>query len=331
LDGRACSHRDAAGADLDPDIRRFIQSVGAAFARYPDFNAATPMRKRQIAEEVRASWAAGGPVMAKRADFTIPSTLGPLRLRVHNPSPTPRKPALIYLHGGGWTLFSIDTHDRVMREYAARADVVVIGIDYALSPETRFPGALEQIVDAIRWIRQNSNDLDVDPERIALGGDSAGGNLTMAACLKLRDEGEADVVRAMVLNYAAFDMTCSEEAHRRYGGEGYMLASDEMAEFWNHYVEGDADPKNPLLCPLHARLNSLPPAFLAIAECDILAEQNVAMAARLRAAGVPVEAVVYRGASHSFLEAVSIAAISSRALNETSRWLRSTLAHERRA
>jgi acetyl esterase len=325
LDGRTYSTPGAAGADLDPDIRRFIEAVGAAYARYADFDALPWPRKRQIAEEVRSPWAAGGPTMESATELTMPSNVGPVRLRIHNPSPRACKPALIYLHGGGWTLFSIDTHDRLMREYAARADMVVIGVDYALSPEAKFPDALTQVVSAVRWIREHSKMLNVDPERIALGGDSAGGNLTVAACLTLRDAGEPDAVRAMVLNYAAFDVECSAESHGRYGGEGYMLGSDEMQVFWRNYLRDERDATNPLARPIAAQLARLPPAFLAIAECDLLAEQNIAMAERLRAAGVAVNAVVYGGASHSFLEAVSIAAVSDRALDDASSWLCDTM------
>lgn len=325
MDGTSVRNRAEAGGDLDPDIRRFIQEVGASFARHPGFDRLPYPLKRQIAEQVRAPWAAGGPAMAKSMNVTIPSDAGNLTLRVHNPSARSGKPALIYLHGGGWTLFSINTHDRLMREYAGRADVVVIGVDYALSPEAKFPTALEQVVHAVRWARGNSAELDIDPDRVALGGDSAGGNLAMAACLALRVEGEPRAVRAMVLNYAAFARECSAESHRRYGGEGYMLGSDEMAVFWNNYLRDAADANNPLVCPILADLTGLPPAFLAIAECDILAEQSLVMADRLRTAGVQTHAVVYPGASHSFLEAVSIAAVSDRALAQTSQWLLATL------
>lgn len=315
-----------AAADLDPQIRRFVDTVGAAFARYPDFAALPPPRMRQIAEEVRAPWTRGGPLMRDRLDLSISTPTGPIRLRVHRPGTGKDKPALIYLHGGGWTLFSIDTHDRVMREYAARADVVVIGVDYALSPEAKFPAALDQIEQVVHWAREHGEQLGIDGARIALGGDSAGGNLTIATCLKLRDRGDVDAVRAMVLNYSVFDRHSSEQARQRYGGAGYMLASDEMEVFWHNYLRSDADADNPLACPIKADVQGLPPAFLVIPECDLLTEQSVAMAERLRAAGVPTQANIYAGASHSFLEAVSIAELSDRALSDTAQWLRSTLA-----
>jgi acetyl esterase len=316
------------GADLDPEIRRFVQTVGAAFASHVGFETMPPQQQRAVAEDVRAPWAAGGPRMFDTFELQVSTPEGYVRIRVHNPTPRPRKAALVYLHGGGWTLFSIDTHDRVMREYAARAEVTVVGVDYALAPEARFPIALNQVVDVVRWLRTHSDVVSIDPERIAIGGDSAGANLSIAAALSLRDQGEPQALRALVLNYGAFDDHCSENAQRRFGGAGYMLASDEMANFWKIYVGENADCNNPLVCPIRAQLDALPPTFFAIPQCDLLTEQNLEMAERLRLAGVPVEAVLYEGASHSFLEAVSISGLSQRAFEDTSAWLRKTLSRE---
>ena len=129
----------------------------------------------------------------------------------------------------------------------------------------------------------------------------------------------------MVLNYGAFVARSSADACRRYGGPEYMLGCDEMSQYWRNYMRSDQDSGDPLVCPLLATLAGLPPAFLAIAECDILAEQSAEMTRRLQAAGVPVQSVVYPGASHSFIEAMSIAAISNRALTDASEWLRLAL------
>ena len=325
LNNRSTPLRSAAGADLDPEIRRFVREVGEAFRRYPNFNDLPPPDMRQIGEKVRASWAAGGPAMIKRQDRIVPTLAGEVCVRVHNPSVRSGKPALIYMHGGGWTLFSIDTHDRLMREYAARADVVVIGVDYALAPEAKFPIPLEQVVHVIRWAREHSGELDIDADRIALGGDSAGGNLALAASIQLRDAGESETVRALVLNYGCFDTHCSAEALQRYGGADYMLGADEMTWFWNNYLRTADDATHPLACPSNADLRGLPPTSMAIAECDILCEQNERMAEQLKSAGVAVDAAIYPGASHSFLEAMSISALSNRAIDATAQWLRKLL------
>jgi acetyl esterase len=163
---------------------------------------------------------------------------------------------------------------------------------------------------------------------LALGGDSAGGNLTLAACLALRDRRQTRLVRGMLLNYSVFDFECSAWARTTYGGPGYMLGADEMDAFWRNYLRDDADTRNPLACPALAELGGLPPAMLVIPECDLLTEQNLVMADRLRAAGVATAAHVYSGASHSFLEAMSIADVSRRALDDSAHWLREILRGE---
>lgn len=315
----------ARGADLDPEIRRFITEMGLAFGRYPNFNNLSPAEMRRVCEAVRAPWAAGGPAMARQIDRVVPTPVGDVRVRVHNPSAGPTKPALIYMHGGGWKLFSIDTHDRLMREYAARADVVVIGVDYALAPEAKFPVAQHQIAHVVRWARAHAAELEIDSARIALGGDSAGGNLAITTALMLREEGELETVSALVLNYAAIDTYCAPGALQRYGYDGYMLGAEEMRDFWRDYLRSAEDERNPLACPIHADLRGLPPTFMVIPECDILSEQNWRLAKKLQSAGVKVQTSFYPGASHSFLEAMSIAAVSNQALDNTAHWLRQAL------
>jgi acetyl esterase len=314
----------AAGADLDPEIRRFIVEMGQGYARFPNFSKLSLREMRDACEQVRAPWTAGGPVMAERFERIVPTPAGDVRVRIHNPSTGSDKPALIYLHGGGWTVFSIDTHDRLMREYAARADVVVIGVDYALSPEVKFPTAQLQIAHVVRWAREHRAELRIEADRVALGGDSAGANLAITTALRLRDEGEPSAVGALLLNYGAFDTHCAPDALQRYGYDGYMLGADEMVHFWNNYLRSPADASNPLACPVHADLRGLPPVLMVIPECDILTEQNWRLADKLKAAGVAVTTSFYKGASHSFLEAMSIAVITNRALDDSAAWLRAT-------
>ena len=314
---------------LDPQIRQFVNQVSAGFARYPSFDRLPHPEMRRVAEEVRAPWRQGGPKMHSTVERTVPVQGGAIRIRVYDPGLAGVKPALIYLHGGGWTLFSLDTHDRVMREYAARASVVVVGVDYPLSPEAKFPTALDQITQVVRWLGEHGHELDIDAGRLAIGGDSAGGNLAIATCLKLRDAGEPQRLKAMLLNYGGFDPICSEDAARKFGGEGFMLTRDEMNTFWRNYTRGPQDADNPLAAPLRARLEGLPPAFLTIPECDILTEQSLAMSQKLRDAGVAVQAEIYAGATHSFLEAVSVAAVADRALSDGAQWLHATLGQPR--
>ena len=315
----------AAGDDLDPEIRGFVARTAEDLAAYPALSGLPVPEARHILEKVRARWARGGPSMAQTVELDVPARSGPVRLRIHRPAAAGPRPALVYLHGGGWTYFSLDTHDRLMREYAARADVAVIGVDYSLAPEHKYPVALEQLLDVLKGLATAGKALGVDPGRLAVGGDSAGANLAVAACLVLRDSGAPETVRGMVLNYGAFDVLRGAVLEHRYGGPGYMLGSEEMQTYWANYIRSEADLQLPLVCPLRAELTGLPPALLVIPECDLLAEQGRAMADKLRAARVPVQARVYPGATHSFLEAMSVAAVSRRALGDTAIWLRERL------
>lgn len=310
---------------LDPDIRRFVTEMGAAWARHDDLAAASPVAARRIAEEVRAPWARGGPEMAVVTERIVHAANGSVRVRFYDPHADGTKPVLIYLHGGGWTLFSLDTHDRVMREYAARTGMMVVGVDYALSPEAKYPVALEQVVAVARFLRDRGAEVGIDPRCMAIGGDSAGANLALSTCLRLRDEGEPELIRAMVLNYGVFDRLSSEEARRRFGGSGNMLTGDEMEAFWHNYLRDDEEAADPLVSPLRADLRGLPAALLVVPQCDLLTEQSLSLEDRMRAAGVSVRLELYRGAVHSFLEAVSISSLADRAFADTATWLRASV------
>jgi acetyl esterase len=314
---------------LDPQIRAFVDALAAGWARFPADGERPIGETRRIAEQVRAPWRAGGPVMAATSDIVVPTRRGDVRVRIHRPSDEPEaQPALVYLHGGGWTIFSIDTHDRIMRELAARAGVVVFGVDYALSPEAKYPHALHQVVDVVRWLRAHAGALEVDPSRIAIGGDSAGANLSAAASIALRDAGEGDALAGMLLLYGCFTPDSSAAAISGFGAPGNLLTSEEMASFWENYLARREDASQPLAAPLRAELGGLPPAFLVAAQCDVLCEQSHAFAQRLRAAGVAADLIEYPGATHSFLEAVSIAAVAGRALADCAAWLRARLARD---
>ena len=307
---------------LDPQIRRFVAALAQAWAEYPAVESLPVVEKRRIAEIVRTPWRQGGPEMAATREIALPTRHGPVRARVHRPaSAADVQPALVYLHGGGWTMFSLDTHDRIMREFAARTGATVVGIDYALSPEAKFPYALEQIVDAVRALREQAADLGVDAARLAIGGDSAGANLSVATSLVLRDIGASQWLRGMLLIYGCYTPEISDVAANGFGAEGNLLTAAERATFWVNYLERTDAAVNPLVSPMRAQLAGLPPAFLIGAQCDVLAEQSVAFAAKLRAAGVPMDFMEYAGATHSFLEAVSISELADRAIADGAAWL----------
>ena len=313
-------------ATIDPEIRRFVEALQADWRAHPPLDSLSFPEARAVAERVRARWAAGGPTMAETVERTVDTTAGPLRVRVHRPEGAAvPSPALIYLHGGGFTLFSLDTHDRLMREYAAQGGFAVIGVDYPLAPETKYPVALDRIEAFVLWLRDHGGALGVDPDRLALGGDSAGGNLSVATCLRLRERGEAGLVKAVLSNYGGFSAELSDESEAKFGGPGAVLDKAEAIQYYRNYLTDMAEASDPFACPMNADLRGLPPIFLVIPECDVITEQSLVMRQRFADAGVETSSKIYPGATHSFLEAMSISALAREAIADGAGFIRSKI------
>jgi acetyl esterase len=312
---------------MDSEVRQFVEKLTSAWAEFPPLDTLPIERAREVAEIVRAPWCSGGPTMARTVELEIPTSTGSLRARLHDPGLELPAPLLIYLHGGGFMLFSIDTHDRLMREYAASGQLLVLGVDYPLAPESRYPVALDQLVElVVSVVDGGAPELGVDAHRIALGGDSAGANLSLATALKLRNSGRPNILKGLLLNYGAFGSECSDEAEAQFGGPGAVLQRAEMDAYFDAYLgPGGNRERDPYAEPIFAEFDELPPVFFAIPECDLLTEQSFDVAARMEMAGVDVTSVVYRGATHSFLEATSVSKLARRAIEDGAHWVRSVL------
>ena len=310
----------------DPEIRFFLDELRSGWAQHPPFDTLTFPERRRVAEQVRASWNEGGPEMARTIERSFDPGAGELRIRVHRPAGVAEPaPALVYLHGGGFTLFSIDSHDRLMREYAEQGRFAVIGVDYPLAPEHKYPVALDRIEALLLWIQSHGAELGVDPSRIALGGDSAGANMSFGLVQRLHARGERTLVRAVLANYGGYDSTISDDAEARFGGDASIMSRSEAEEYYANYLNGQDEADDPHVYPIRADLKGFPPVFLVIAECDILAEQGIAMDARLREAGVETLSQVYPGAIHSFLEAMSVSAVARAAIADGASFVRDKL------
>lgn len=304
---------------VDPEIAFFVRSLNESYARVENIGSMTLPERRLLAEEIRTPWRTGGPQMYQTTNIDVAG----VPLRIYRPTAEPGLPAMLYIHGGGWTLFSIDTHDRLMREYAARAGIIVVGIDYSLSPEAKFPAALDEVYAAVAWMRQQGGAHGIDPDRIAIGGDSAGANLSVATCLVMRDRADRPLA-GMVLNYGAYGLE-HLPSYGRFDGPEFTLGVEEMDWFWDSYLRSDEDRTNPLVAPIGADLSGLPPAFMAVAEYDILADVNYQMAKNFAHYGVATQLEIYPRATHSFLEAMSVSAIANQAISDAASWLSATL------
>ncbi|PEQ11944.1 hypothetical protein B2G71_14265 [Novosphingobium sp. PC22D] len=313
---------------LDPEIARFVDLLRDRWAQYPPLSGVSPSKARRIADLVRAPFASGGPAMASITERRLCLADGALKIRVYDPGLAHPAPLMLYFHGGGFMMCSLDTHDRLMREYAAAGRFLVVGVDYPLAPEARYPVALDRSVGLVDWLLAGgAESIGGDPARMAAGGDSAGGNLSLALALRLRDRGQPDVLSCLLLNYGGFTGRCSDAAEARFGGPGSVMDRAEVEFFLSNYLgDGRVHIDDPYACPIAADFAGLPPAFLVIPECDILSEQSHAVAAGIRAAGGQADDKVYPGAAHSFLEAMSMAGIAREAVADGANWVAQWLA-----
>jgi acetyl esterase len=234
-------------------------------------------------------------------DRLIPGAEGDIPARVYTPHAAVGRAhgVLVWLHGGGWVIGDLDTADATCRALANRAGCVVVSVDYRLAPEHPAPAALEDCMTALAWTVENFELLGVDASKVAIGGDSAGGNLAALVCQRVRAEFGPDI-DFQLLVYPVTDLTLSHPSIEE-NAEGYFLTKASMEWFVQHYL-GDADPKDPSVSPLHADdLTGLPPALVITAEMDPLRDEGDAYAVRLREAGVPTELLRYAGQIHGFV------------------------------
>jgi acetyl esterase len=222
-------------------------------------------------------------------------------LRLYRPHTSGQAlPVLLYLHGGGWTIGDLDTHDVLCRQLAREAGGAVVAVDYRMGPEHRFPAAVDDCVEAFRWVLAQAPDLHLDPRRTAVGGDSAGGNLAAALCLVQRDAGQP-LPGFQLLIYPATDMRAVAPSHTT-NGQGYMLTSDSIAWYRGNYIADAAQwtdwRASPLLAASHA---GLPPALVLTAGFDPLRDEGLQYANALSAAGVPTQYVCFERQIHGFI------------------------------
>ena len=263
-----------------------------------------------------------GEEVAEVRDLEIPAPAGPIPARLYRPQGDGPLPLVVYLHGGGWMLGSIESFDTVVRALANAAGVMVLSIGYRLAPEAPFPAGLEDCLSAVRWAASNAAELGADPERLAVAGDSAGANLATVVARRLR--GEVDL-RMQALIYPVTDAGCNTASYREFG-ERHGLTAASMQRFWNLYLAG-ADGLDPDASPLRAQdLAGSPPAFVLTAGFDPLRDEGEAYSDALREAGVEAQCRRYAGAIHGFWRWLAVTKLSRAAVDEVAGALRARLA-----
>ena len=269
--------------------------------------AARPAMHTLSGAEARAAYAAGAgvleipkPALDRVEDFQIPARDGfALPARLYAPSHE-ALPLLLYFHGGGFTIGSVDTHDILCRELSRLSGCMVVSLDYRLAPEHRFPTAANDAWDALAWLAANAQALGAVPGQLALGGDSAGGTLAAASALQARNTGIA--IALQLLFYPGLSAHQDTDSHATFA-DGLVLKRSHIDYFFNLYLRSPADREDwrfaPLLVP---EVDGVAPVWMGLAEYDPLFDEGLAYADRLRLAGVPVELEIYRGVTHEFIK-----------------------------
>jgi acetyl esterase len=307
---------------IDPQIQALLEKGTGV----PETHT-LPVAEARAQYEARIALMAAPAAIAAVNERHIAGPGGPLRVRVYRPHGNGPFPLVVFFHGSGFVLCSLDTHDAMCRNLCAGAGCVVVSIDYRLAPEHKFPAAVDDCLVATRWAVQHAAELMADRDQVVVAGDSAGGNLAAVTALRLRDEG-GPTLCGQLLIYPVTDYHTPGTRSYWDNAEGYGLTRDTMIWFWDHYLADSADAANPYASPLRAaEFARLPPALVVTAEFDPLRDEGEDYAARLRAAGVPVRLSRWDGMNHGFLFWVGLVDKAGAALAETCAWLREAFAY----
>jgi acetyl esterase/lipase len=288
---------DASPVVLEPAA----QQVADAFSKRPFLYEMAPADARKILEDAQSAPVSKPPVDEEW--ITVPAAVGDVRVRIIRPQgATGLLPVIVYMHGGGWILGNAGTHDRLVRELAVGARAALAFVEYPNSPEARYPTAIEQGYATAQWITRNGAAKGLDATRMAVAGESVGGNMTAALALMAKERGDVTFVQQSMY-YPVTDAAMNTASYEQFA-TGYYLSRKEMEWFWDAYTSDPAQRAEITASPNRAstqQVTGLPPAYLCVDEADVLRDEGEAYAAKLRSAGVPVTTVRYDGTIHDFM------------------------------
>jgi acetyl esterase len=283
---------------LDDRYLAFLRALAPSVAH----GKATLTEVREAASLARLPWQAGGPQMDEIAEAIVQTSVCQVRIRTFYPAAERPLPAIVYFHGGGWTLLGLDTHDRIMREYATASGWAVVGVEYPRAPEFAFPDTVAVCRDLLE--RVASGDLADVRRPLVLAGDSSGANLAIATALSARDTNQ-DNADALILNYGVYDGIKPRASYGIFSDAPFTLTRDRMAWFWDQYCPDPTARRHPHASPLHADLRGLPAIRMVTTGLDVLRDENREFLLRLFDAGNTVSLDHHPRAPHAFLEAIT--------------------------
>jgi acetyl esterase len=299
--------------ELDADLEAFLAMPAADTRAWHELTVAEA--RQRCRDEAPVGAGLGDQTVIAQAG-TVDTASGQVKIRTYRPHGADGDlPLVVYIHGGGFVIGDLDTHDAVCRDLVAAGGFTLLALDYGLSPECRFPEPVAQCADVLAWAREHAHGLGADPEKIAVAGDSAGGNLAEAACLLLRDRG-LSLPRFQLLGYPVTDLTMSC-ASVRQAPQDYGLSAADLAWFYQHYLGPGGDPSDPYGSVLFADLAGLPPAHVITVEHDPLLDEGEAFARALATAGVSVTSRRYPGLVHGSFEMSAVVPAARGLLHDT--------------
>jgi len=314
---------------LHPQARAFLDLV--AEKGIPPTHTLTPAVARAIYRERRDFTQPDPPPVAEVHALSADGPHGAIALRLYRPlgsATAAQLPVLVYYHGGGWVIGDLETHDTLCRQLANGAGCAVVAVDYRMGPEHRFPAAVDDCIAATQWVHDHASALNLDATRLAVGGDSAGGNLAAVVTIAARESGTLPVVFQLLI-YPATDQRCDSASHRTLG-EGYLLTTETMVYFRGHYIAEPAQHVDWRASPLlHPDLSRLPPAFVLTAGFDPLRDEGLAYAQRLSEAGVRSTQLCFERQIHGFILMGKVLDEANTAVGVCATVLRDALSRER--
>jgi len=280
---------------LDPQVADLIEALDGGFPKVSTMTGAearAAIRARFVPnpqpESVAVVW-----------DDRVSVDDGHVDVRIYRPEASGPLPVLVYAHGGGFVFCDLDSHDGLCRNLANLIPAVIVSVAYRLAPEHRWPTAAEDVYAVTRWVSEHAGDLGADVQRVAIGGDSAGGNLAAVVALMARDRGELSIAAQMLL-YPVIAAQFDTDSYRRFGA-GYYNPREALQWYWDQYVPEQSDRGHPYASPLCGRLEGLPPAVMVVAGCDPLRDEGLAYADALRDTGGTVQQLFFAGGIHGFM------------------------------
>ncbi len=301
---------------MHPQTKAFLDALAEQQA--PGWEEMSPTEGREVFSSLTDLFGSGVEVF-RVEDRAVGDDVA---IRIYWPSESGPLPAVLYMHGGGWVLGNLDTHDALCRRLAYQSESIVVSVDYRRSPETKFPGAAEDCYAALQYAAEHAGDLRIEPDKIVVAGDSAGGNLaTTVAAMACQRQGPR--ILQQVLIYPVLDHRCDSDSYREFAA-GFGLTETAMKWFWRQYLEQENDGNDDLASPLLARdLRGLPPTHVVTAEYDVLRDEGEQYVKRLQEAGVPTTHRRYDGVLHGFVHFSGVFDVGLEAIGEIADVIRS--------